>query len=624
MADNPPPRIRTSYLLGFSNKPFKDPPKPPPLDSYRGMLRTPGAAIEWAASDGRRGRLTGKGRPRLLGALDAAAAVQGQLSVVANADPGASNNPTQSGSGGNEASKQSSDQAADSGEVEYKKGVPSKDNFTEEEDRTLMRMKIDGASWGDIVAKMNGKDKKKCTDRFKEIMPDDFWQKKNAGKDNSKGGKGGKQGKQKNPGQDTKEQEKKEDKTAEAPGEGGWEAMADLGGVFGDDNKSNASGKGSMKDDKGGTGDAAAGGWGGTGDWAAAGGNDNNAEGNTGWADTGNDKSGEAGWENNGNDNTAGGGNPWGNSDWTTQAGGEKDSNRKDEGKKSKKEKKQEKNGNENEKSNKKESEPNAATNPWDTGNGGSNSGGGAVKTGWDTGGWQAQDGEDKKSESKKSKASSSSSLKKISNNSWNADGDSAGATGGWPAPDGGGGDGPGWGDNKTDTVGAQECSAGWGDSKADTSGTQDFGAGWGATAPSEKGKSSKDDDPKKKDKSSDSAAWNVNWDPTPASPRKPTSRASSRDREKHRSSRRRSDSRDRKHRSHRHHSSSHPAEYKVAPDSTFSQGELKLIARILQQDCSMVWERVSWRFKDKTGRNVPPEVFEKKITGKLEQERRH
>lgn len=65
--------------------------------------------------------------------------------------------------------------------------------------------------------------------------------------------------------------------------------------------------------------------------------------------------------------------------------------------------------------------------------------------------------------------------------------------------------------------------------------------------------------------------------------------------------------------------SSSAPKEYELKTDSTFSTDDLRLIAKILQQDCSMVWNRVSWRFKDKTGRNLHPDVFEKKITGRIE-----
>jgi len=32
-----------------------------------------------------------------------------------------------------------------------------------------------------------------------------------------------------------------------------------------------------------------------------------------------------------------------------------------------------------------------------------------------------------------------------------------------------------------------------------------------------------------------------------------------------------------------------------------------------------MVWNRLSWRFKDKTGRTLHPDVFEKKVTGQVE-----
>lgn len=476
----------------------------------------------------------GKGKSRLLSALDAAAKAQSQ---GPNVNQGAPNNPTQSGSGGNDASKQSNGQAAGSGEVEYKKGVPSQD-FSEEDDKLLMRMKTDHASWQDISAKMNGKDIQKCKDRFKEIMPDDFFQKKNAGKGS---GKGGKQDKQNNQKQNNKEQEKKDgENTEQATGDGGWGGFGDFGGMFGDANKSNASDKGPKKDDKGGTDDAATGAWdtksggntkweidkSGGGDWNDAG-KDSNAGGTNTWdINTG----GTNAWDN----NTAGA-NAWDNNagdDWTKQASGGKNDNKKGEGKKSKEEMKQDK----------KRSEPKAAANIWDTGNGGFDSGGGRATTGFNAAsGWQFGDNEDKKSESKKSKSSSSHSSNPRPKNVWGTDGENAGCGG-----------------------------------------------------------------------------------TTPAAHRKPTSRPSSRDREKQRSSRRRSKSNESKHRSHRHYSSSHPGEYKVAPDSTFSQDELKLIARILQQDCSMVWDRVSWRFKDKTGRNLHPDVFEKKITGTLETERRH
>jgi hypothetical protein len=61
------------------------------------------------------------------------------------------------------------------------------------------------------------------------------------------------------------------------------------------------------------------------------------------------------------------------------------------------------------------------------------------------------------------------------------------------------------------------------------------------------------------------------------------------------------------------------PLMYEITPDDTFSADDLRAIARILQQDAKMVWNRVSWRFRDKTGRNVDPDVFEEKITGRIE-----
>jgi hypothetical protein len=61
------------------------------------------------------------------------------------------------------------------------------------------------------------------------------------------------------------------------------------------------------------------------------------------------------------------------------------------------------------------------------------------------------------------------------------------------------------------------------------------------------------------------------------------------------------------------------PFMYEITPDAVFSADDLRTIARILQQDAKMVWDRVSWRFRDKTGRHVEPDVFEEKITGRVE-----
>lgn len=62
---------------------------------------------------------------------------------------------------------------------------------------------------------------------------------------------------------------------------------------------------------------------------------------------------------------------------------------------------------------------------------------------------------------------------------------------------------------------------------------------------------------------------------------------------------------------------------YELKPDDTFSASDLRLIARILQQDTNMLWDRLSWRFRDKTGRNLHADVFEEKVTGGLERRNR-
>lgn len=61
------------------------------------------------------------------------------------------------------------------------------------------------------------------------------------------------------------------------------------------------------------------------------------------------------------------------------------------------------------------------------------------------------------------------------------------------------------------------------------------------------------------------------------------------------------------------------PLSIEVTPDKTFSADDLRLIARILQRDCSSVWDRVSWAFGDKTGRRLNADEFERKITGRVE-----
>jgi hypothetical protein len=60
----PPRKISMAYILGLSPHPFKQPkpPIPPPRpkesNPYVSMVTTPGAVLEWAASDGRKGKLS--------------------------------------------------------------------------------------------------------------------------------------------------------------------------------------------------------------------------------------------------------------------------------------------------------------------------------------------------------------------------------------------------------------------------------------------------------------------------------------------------------------------------------------------------------------------------------------
>lgn len=61
------------------------------------------------------------------------------------------------------------------------------------------------------------------------------------------------------------------------------------------------------------------------------------------------------------------------------------------------------------------------------------------------------------------------------------------------------------------------------------------------------------------------------------------------------------------------------PLDLELKPDDKFSADDLRLVARILKQDCSLLWQRVSWRFQDKTGRTLHPDVFERKVTGRVE-----
>jgi hypothetical protein len=67
----PPRKISMAYILGLSPHPFKQPKPslPPPRSNepnpFVNMMTTPGAVLEWAASDGRKGKLSTPGPPKL-------------------------------------------------------------------------------------------------------------------------------------------------------------------------------------------------------------------------------------------------------------------------------------------------------------------------------------------------------------------------------------------------------------------------------------------------------------------------------------------------------------------------------------------------------------------------------
>ncbi|UPX18668.1 uncharacterized protein EKO05_0008960 [Ascochyta rabiei] len=260
-ASGVPRRVSMAYILGFSNKPFKDggppapsqPPPPPPRHpgAFKQMVTTPGGVIEWAASDGRRGRLTGPGKPRLT-SNHLAQVPPGETVVKAGSNAGGANNDT----------------SAD-------------DGWTAEQDEKLMEMKTENKGWK-AIAEVVGKESGQCKAHFKEIKLKD-WK-----PDVSKGGGGGnkqKQGKQK------EEKGQKEDAKKKDEKKGGQQKDSWAG----------------CKDDSG------DGIWSGGGGWNLAGDTSKSSSGNDAWVDVDggfnladDDKKGENGKSDNGSKGTKG------------------------------------------------------------------------------------------------------------------------------------------------------------------------------------------------------------------------------------------------------------------------------------------------------------------------------
>ncbi|KAJ4308326.1 hypothetical protein N0V94_009407 [Neodidymelliopsis sp. IMI 364377] len=228
-ASGAPRRISMAYILGFSNKPFKDggppvpaqPPAPRHPSNFKRMVTTPGGIIEWTASDGRRGRLTGPGKPRLTEA-NLAQVPESKASVKAASKKDASEDDGGIGMMGlfDETPVASGGDAA--------KGEDKSSDWTEEQDKKLMEMKDDNKSWKDIVKEIGDKKENECKERFKTIKPSDWKpnaKNKGGGKQKQDGKDGGKE--QKSDKAEDKQDDKKDDKKEEPAANVGFDAAAD-------------------------------------------------------------------------------------------------------------------------------------------------------------------------------------------------------------------------------------------------------------------------------------------------------------------------------------------------------------------------------------------------------------
>ena len=408
-------------------------------------------------------------------------------------------------------------------------------------------MKVEQKPWDDIVKEL-GKTKQECNTRWKEIMPDGFYQNQDKGRNKGKGQV--RHDKRKDKEQKKEDEQKKAESKApsvtDAIGVAGWDMFAAT------NEKSTTSNEKSKNDSKDKISGVIKAGWGDTNEW-------NNT--------TGEGTGGTPGW---GNGDNNGNGNDWNN--WDSNNNGDatggflNSSNENDDAKENKK--------------------------------------------GEEKGGKITEKGENSEKQDGHVKQDTSAAGSHLSDdNNW---GDTAGDSGANGAA--AWGDNP-WGGDNWDKEGSKGKKSNQSANNLNASG------GWDKANGAEFGGQSWGND--KKGSKAPSGWGNGNEGPTwggAASPKKSSHKDSSKDHQKHGSerysSRHGSDYKDR-HKSSDHHSRSRPAEYKLSPDDTFSQDELKIIARILQQDSSMVWERVSWRFKERTGRNLHPDVFEKKITGR-------
>ncbi|KAL6710326.1 hypothetical protein ACN47E_009272 [Coniothyrium glycines] len=537
-----PRRVSMSYILGFSKNPYKDAEQPaqrPKPSNLNDMLTTPLGIVEWTASDGRRGKLTGTGKQRLTAAALAEVpsgkhSVKGDVATKSEAKKAASAKVVSEPGdlcglfGAEEEEKKQASKGDNTGtEVDKKNPL----GWSEEYDKKLMDWKNEhgSGSWADCAGAV-GKPQSECKQRFGQIKPADWRPPPAQGKDGgvAKGKqKQGKPDKNQTQAQKSGEGEKKMQEST------GGDA-ANLWGPSGDDAWNTES---KNKVDSG----------------AAAGADQTWAGGGDSWANT----------NGNTNDSTGADAPAW-DFTWPTTSEAVKTTGES---------KSASKNGGSVKAGSNHWKTTTGVDQTWDVNGSGDNS--------WDNtnGNTDGNTGGNKAASKSGSKAGSKSGGSvKAENNDWGN----------------GNTDASGWGIDGTNEKTGDNV---WEATGNDTTNARDGTSNPWDTINDQKDNSIGGTKP--------ATAWDI---PAPAKPAshsggsKVASKAHS-----HRSSR------------HKSHSDSTQKQTELRPDDTFSVDDLRLLARILQQDAAMVWKRVSWRFRDKTGRIIDPDVFEKKITGKVE-----
>ncbi|KAF2855897.1 hypothetical protein T440DRAFT_385452 [Plenodomus tracheiphilus IPT5] len=189
----PPRKVSMSYILGFSNKPFKDPPpppRPPQPNALIQMVTTPGGIVEWTASDGRKGKLTGSGRQRLTAASLAKVDSAKEANGAKTNSKKAATEKAASEAGGMFGLFDAPDNDTKSDKKDQSKDDNASD-WTQQQDERLMKLKTENPnlSWSEIAVEV-GKSADQCKGRFKNIKPKDW--KPDTAKKGGKNGKGGK------------------------------------------------------------------------------------------------------------------------------------------------------------------------------------------------------------------------------------------------------------------------------------------------------------------------------------------------------------------------------------------------------------------------------------------------